>query len=108
MKKSKVRKYIVNNLDEYMDMFIKKLIRNDIKYCEIKYPLYTEIHIEDKIYRFYSFSKIQSNNADDIASATIKNLSNFTQKKEKTGYKKYTKSLIKKENKKIKPNTKKR
>ena len=39
MAKSMVKNYVVRDVDEYTDMFIKRLIEKNIRYCEVKYPV---------------------------------------------------------------------
>ena len=112
--------YIGNNVN-IIDHFIKKLIKNNISYVLITNKDYVEIHFLENIYRFYSKIVVSSEVIVDPFSILYEKLAfnNITKefldsekisleyKKERTGFKRYTKNMYKHDkNKYGKPNVK--
>ena len=115
----KVINILTDSYDVFIDFLLKKLSINNINYLAIDYDKYTELHLSDNIYRIYDKKHIDLNKTyiyltimnlvpDNIKSS--KNLFNskfvdvqsnsINFKREKTGYKKYTKTMIKNDSKK--------
>lgn len=115
----KVINILTDSYDVFIDFLLKKMPINNINYLAIDYDKYTELHLSDNIYRIYDKKHIDLNKTyiyltimnlvpDNIKSS--KNLFNskfvdaqsnsINLKKDKTGYKKYTKTMIKKDSKK--------
>ncbi len=115
----KVINILTDSYDVFIDFLLKKMSINNINYLAIDYDKYTELHLSDNIYRIYDKKHIDLNKTyiyltimnlvpDNIKSS--KNLFNskfvdaqsnsINFKREKTGYKKYTKTMIKKDSKK--------
>ena len=115
----KVINILTDSYDVFIDFLLKKLSINNINYLAIDYDKYTELHLSDNIYRIYDKKHIDLNKTyiyltimnlvpDNIKSS--KNLFNskfvdvqsnsINLKKDKTGYKKYTKTMIKNDSKK--------
>lgn len=115
----KVINILTDSYDVFIDFLLKKMSINNINYLAINYDKYTELHLSDNIYRIYDKKHIDLNKTyiyltimnlvpDNIKSS--KNLFNskfvdaksnsINLKKDKTGYKKYTKTMIKNDSKK--------
>lgn len=126
----KIKKYYIGNNVNIIDQFIKELIKNNISYVLITDKEYVEIHFLENIYRFYSNPEINITNISitfeniDPLSILFKELAfnnltkkfcdsekvDFKYKKERPGFKKYTKKDIRRDSKsnKINPKVKKK
>lgn len=114
----KVKNLLVNK--EFVDILVKELILNNESYLLIdpykqeSLPLltpYKELHYKDNIYRFFEIENFKLSNFEKYNSAISfisdeENLNeiiiNKKEKKEKTGYKKLNKQLIKETNQHVK------
>lgn len=101
---------IVKNIEcsnnEFIDVVIDELMKNNINYVLIKNECFTEIHFDKFIYRFFSLKYVDKNNEALSFANSIHNfnLINKTGKEKKIqpGLRKYNKGLIKKDNMKNK------
>ena len=103
-----VKNIYVDRLTTSIDSVIRALIANNISYTLIKNENYLELHFDNYIFNIY-FNKVVVNNMDDnllisAASKTIEKEMNFVmpkfvdsskQKKERSGYQRYTKKQMK-------------
>ena len=115
----KVINILTDSYDVFVDFLLKKMSINNINYLAINYDKYTELHLSDNIYRIYDKKHIDLNKnyiyfkIVDLVPYNIKSSRNSFDskfvdaqsnsidfKREKTGYKKYTKTMIKKDSKK--------
>lgn len=123
----KVTNILTNTYDIFVDFLLKKLSINNINYLAINYEKYLELHLSYNIYRIYDkrnidlnktyiyltiMDLIPYNNSKDLFDLNFidNHVSSSNLKKKKTGYKKYTKKMIKNDSKKysIKYNNKSR
>lgn len=123
----KVTNILTNTYDIFVDFLLKKLSINNINYLAINYEKYLELHLSYNIYRIYDkrnidlnktyiyltiMDLIPYNNSKDLFNLNFidNQVSSSNLKKGKTGYKKYTKKMIKNDSKKysIKYNNKSR
>lgn len=108
----KISYYIGNNVN-VIDQFIKELIKNNISYVLITDKDYVEIHFLENIYRLYSKIVVSSKVIVDPFSSLYEELAfnnitknfydseiiGFKYKKERLGFKKYTKKDIRRDSK---------
>lgn len=115
----KIKNYYIGNNVNIIDQFIKELIKNNISYALITDKDYVEIHFLENIYRFYSKIIVSSKVIVDPFSSLYDELAfnniykNFYDseiidlkyKKERPGFKKYTKKDIRRDSKSNKTNS---
>ena len=101
-----VKNLIVNNPDVHVKILTEKLEERGIQYRVNVTELYTEVITEEETYKLYSFAKLSCNRNIVLDDATMKKFSDFSTPEKSSGYKKYTKSKIKSDNKRFKSNTK--
>lgn len=87
------------NIEDALDVVLRDLIRKNISYVVIKNPLDLEIHFDKYIYHIVPFEI----NMELLKFSSMLNEQNNIvdkefNKKEKTGYKRYTKKDIKRGN----------
>ncbi len=121
---------ILTDLDDiFIDFLLNKMTINNINYLMINYEEYVELHVSNNIYRIYDKKHIDLNKSyiyltimdlipyfnkysKDLTHLNFidNQISSINLKKEKPGYKKYTKRMIKNDSKKysIKYNSKSR
>ena len=111
-----VKNIYVDKLTTSIDSVVRSLIANNISYTLIKNENYLELHFDNYIFNIY-FNKVIVNNTDDnllisAASKTIEKEMKFEhpkfvdsskQKKERLGFKKYTKKQMKHDRNKYSP-----
>lgn len=112
------------NTYTFINEFINEIIKNNISYVLLKGENYLELHFLDNIYRFYFVDKIQktfydingdlfndlfesitANNVDKIFTDD-KKINISYNRKERPGFKKYTKKDIRRDSKGNKTNSK--
>lgn len=125
----KVTNILTDSYDIFVDFLLNKMTINNINYLAINYEQYVELHVSNNIYRIYDKKHIDLNktyiyltimdlipynnkSSKDLFDLNFidNQISSTNLKKEKTGYKKYTKKMIKNDSKKysIKYNNKSR
>lgn len=106
-----IKRFMCDNIDELLDTLLRTLIDKNISYVVINNGLFVEIHFDEYIYQLYDFRiirKLISKNdlIDFIKTVGLNELEpcdiyDIYNKKEKTGYKRYTKKDIKRGNVKL-------
>ena len=111
-----VKNIYVDKLTTSIDSVVRSLIANNISYTLIKNENYLELHFDNYIFNIY-FNKVIVNNTDDnlLISAAFKTIEkemkfehpkfvdSSKQKKERLGFKKYTKKQMKHDRNKYSP-----
>lgn len=106
-----IKRFMCDNIDELMEVVLRTLIDKNINYVVINNGIFVEIHFDKYIYQIYDFRVLR----EMISKSDIVNfmktegfnelsLCEETTKKEKTGYKRYTKKDIKRGNVKLPKN----
>ena len=108
----KIKNFLIEK--EYLDILVEELNSNNEDYVLIKCDFYNELHYKDNIYRFFDMDKVRIINPNMIEGYEIFTINNNIkelheidsyykkEKKEKTGYKKLNKQLIKETNQHVK------
>lgn len=106
-----IKRFMCDNIDELIEVVLRTLIDKNINYVVINNGLFVEIHFDKYIYQIYDFRIIReliskSNLIGFLETEGFNELSFYeeTTKKEKTGYKRYTKKDIKRSNVKLPKN----
>ena len=103
-----IKRFMCDNIDELIEVVLRTLIDKNINYVVINNGLFVEIHFDKYIYQIYDFRIIREliSKSGLIDFMKIEGLceldfSEHFDKKEKTGYKRYTKKDIKRGNVKL-------
>lgn len=106
-----IKRFMCDNIDELLEVVLRTLIDKNINYVVINNGLFVEIHFDKYIYQIYDFRIIREliSKSDLIGFIETEGLNELGfcdeyNKKEKTGYKRYTKKDIKRGNVKLPKN----
>lgn len=106
-----IKRFMCDNIDELLDTLLRTLIDKNINYVVINNGLFVEIHFDKYIYQIYDFRVLREmiSKSDSICFMEQEGLNelepcDICNKKEKTGYKRYTKKDIKSGNVKLPKN----
>lgn len=106
-----IKRFMCDNIDELMEVVLRTLIDKNINYVVINNGIFVEIHFDKYIYQIYDFRVLRemiskSDMINFIKTEGFNELSfcEETDKREKTGYKRYTKKDIKRGNVKLPKN----
>lgn len=103
-----VKYKLVNNIEIFINVLCNELSRNNINYLIINYNEYYEVHIENTIYRLIDMKNITINSISSFSIIDALKDEEFINyepcKKERPGFKKYNKKMIKQDSKRFKTN----
>lgn len=106
-----IKRFMCDNIDELMEVVLRTLIDKNINYVVINNGIFVEIHFDKYMYQIYDFrvlremiSKFDLIDFMKTEGLTELDFGDKYNKKEKTGYKRYTKKDIKRSNVKLPKN----